>query len=84
MYDSFKHFCYLGDMISAGGGVEASTTVRVRCGWKKFRKLSPLLTSRALSLVIKGKIYSACVRSVILYGAETWPVKVDDRQAGKN
>ena len=71
-YDSVKQFCYLGDMITA------SRTVRVRCGWKKIRELLPLLTSRALSLVIKVKIYSACVRSVILYGAETWPVKADD------
>ena len=32
-----EEFCYLGNMICAGGGAEASSIVRVRCGWKKFR-----------------------------------------------
>ena len=36
-------FCYLGDMISAGGGAEESRIARIRCGWKKFRELLPLL-----------------------------------------
>jgi hypothetical protein len=26
---------------------------------------------------LKGKIYSACVRSVMVYGRETWSMKVD-------
>ena len=30
-------FCYLGDMLDAGGGAESSTVTRVRSGWKKFR-----------------------------------------------
>ena len=41
---------YLGDMLSAGGGVEESCIARIRCGWKTFRELLPLLTSRVLSL----------------------------------
>ena len=28
-------FCYLGDMLDAGGGAESSTVTRVRSGWKK-------------------------------------------------
>ena len=34
--------CYLGDMISAGGGAELSSWIRVRCAWSKFRELSPI------------------------------------------
>ena len=30
-------FCYLGDMIGAGGGAEDAARARVRCGWGKFR-----------------------------------------------
>ena len=30
-------FCYLRDMLDAGGGAESSTVTRVRSGWKKFR-----------------------------------------------
>ena len=33
--------------------------------------------NKGASLTLKGKIYSACVRSVMIYGSETWPMKVD-------
>ena len=66
-------FCNLGDMLDAGGGAESSTVTRVRSGWKKFRELLPLLTTKAISLKVKGELY----RSVILYGSETWPIKVE-------
>ena len=72
-------FCYLGDVIGAGGGAEASAVARVRSGWRKFRELLPLLTSRG-SLRLKGKLYATCVRSVMLYGTETWAMKEEDLQ----
>ena len=43
-------FCYLGDMLSAAGGCELSTTTRVKTTWKKFKDLLPVLSSRHLSL----------------------------------
>ena len=73
-------FCYLGDMLDAGGGAESSTLTRVRSGWEKFRELLPLLTTKAISLKVKGELYAACVRSVMLYGSETWPIKVEESQ----
>ena len=30
-------FCYLSDMLSAGGGCEMAVTTRVKTAWKKFR-----------------------------------------------
>ena len=57
-------FCYLGDMLSAGGGCEMAVTTRVKTAWKKFRELLPVLTSRHLS----------CVRSAMLHASETWPL----------
>ena len=77
-YEVVNQFCYLGDMLSAGGGAEASTVARVRSGWKKFRELLPLLTSRTFSHKVKGRLYTACVRSAMLYGSETWPLKQED------
>ena len=77
-YEVVDQFCYLGDMLSAGGGAEASTVARVRSGWKKFRELLPLLTSRIFSHKVKGRLYTACVRSAMLYGSETWPLKQED------
>ena len=55
-------FCYLGDMLNGGGSSLASIS-RVRCGWKKFRELSGILTSKKVALRLKGIVYGACVRS---------------------
>ena len=62
-----QKFCYLGDMIEAQGGASAGVIARVRSGWSKFRELLPLLTSKALPLLTKGRVYQACVRSVMMY-----------------
>jgi len=71
-------FCYLGDMIGSGGGVEEATRTRVRCAWGKFNELAPILTKRGVSLKVKGKIYQACVQRVLVYASETWAMKVED------
>src|SRR3989441_12238676 len=73
-------FCYLGDVIGKGGGAEEASRARVRCAWKKFRDLRRLLTMSGASLKVKGKIYRACVQRVLVYGSETWQMKMDDMQ----
>ena len=65
-------FCYLGDMLSAGGGCEIAVTTRVKTAWKKFRELLPVLTSCHLSYKTRGHIYSSCLRSAMLHASETW------------
>ena len=64
--------CYLGDMLSAGGSCELSSTIRVKCAWKMFRELLPVLTSRFIPLITRGRVYRSCLRSVMLYGSECW------------
>ena len=59
-------------------GVVEAARARVRCAWAKFKELSPILTVRGASYRIKGRIYSACVQSVLIYGTETWAMKADD------
>ena len=71
-------FCYLGDMIGKGGGVVEAVRNRVRCAWSKFRELYPILAVRGVPLRVKGKIYRACVQSVLMYGSETWALRVED------
>ena len=65
--------CYLGDMLSAAGGCELSTTTRVKTAWKKFKDLLPVLSSRHL-FKTHGHVYSSCVRSAMLHASETWPL----------
>ena len=65
---------YLGDMLSAAGGCELSTTTRVKTAWKRFKDLLPVLSSRHLSFKTCGHVYSSCVRSAMLHASETWPL----------
>ena len=65
-------FCYLGDMLSAAGGCELSTTTRVKTASKKFKELKPDLSSCHLSFKTRGRVYS--VRSAMLNASETWPL----------
>src|SRR5437867_7400575 len=52
----------------------------VRCAWGKFMDLKMLLTARGASLRVKGKIYRACVQRMLVYGSETWAMKMVDMQ----
>ena len=65
-------FCYLGDMLSAGGGCELAAITSCKCAWGKFLQLLPLLTNHQVPLLTRGKVFSSCVRSVMLHAAETW------------
>ena len=67
-------FCYLDDMLSAGGGCEITVNTRVKTAWKKFRELLPVLTSPHLSNKTRSHVYSSCVRSAMLHASETWPL----------
>jgi len=35
----------------------------------------PLLTYKDVFLIMRGRLYSSCVRSSMLHGSETWPVR---------
>ena len=67
-----RGFCYFRDRVNAFGGYEAAVTARARIGWVKFKECDELLNSKRFSLKIKGMVYQSCVRSVMLYGSETW------------
>ena len=64
-------FCYLCDMLSAGGGCDIVVTTCVKTAWKKFRELLPVLASCHLSYKTRGHVYSSCVRSAMLHASET-------------
>jgi len=74
-------FCYLGDMWSVDGDADAAVENRIRIGWIKFRQLVPLLTNKDISLKVRGRLFSSCVRSSMLHGSETWPVRKENEVA---
>ena len=60
-------FCYLGDMLGAGG-VEEAARASVRCAWAKFKELSPILTAHGASHCYKGQdIQSLCPECVDIW-----------------
>ena len=71
-------FCYLGDMLSVDGDADATLEARIRNSWNKFRQLVPLITNKDVSLIMRGRLYSSCVRSCMLHGSETRPAKKEN------
>ena len=76
--DCVENFCYLGDVIGVGGGAEDACRNRVKNAWMSFNKLQPILTTRGVSLRLKGKFYRMCVQRVMVYGSETWPMRAEE------
>jgi len=65
-------------MLSEDGDADAAVEARIRIGWNKFRQLAPLLTNKDVSLIMRGRLYSSCVRSSMLHGSETWLVRKEN------
>ena len=59
------------------GDAYAAVEARIRVGWE----LVPLLTNNNISLTRRGKLYSSCVRSSMLHGSESWPVRKENEMA---
>jgi len=56
-------FCYLDDMLSVDGDTDAAVETRIRIGWNKLKQLVPLLTNKDISLIVRRRLCSSCVRS---------------------
>ena len=70
--EEVQQFCYLGDMLDCEAGVERAVRARVAAAWQRWREVASLLVNRSIGLRSRGNVYKACVRSALLYGAETW------------
>ena len=76
--DVESSFCYLGDMVSQGGGCLDGITTRIRCAWGKFRELLPLFTSSYIPLKKKGEMFCIYIRNVLLHASECWAPTASD------
>ena len=68
--EEVESFCYLGSIVDREGGVERAVRARVATAWSKWREIAGLLGNKRIPLKNRAHIYSACIRSVLLYGAE--------------
>ncbi|VDP71320.1 unnamed protein product [Schistosoma mattheei] len=64
-------------MISPNGLVSDEISARIRKARLVFANLRHLWRRPDIRLSIKGRIYCAAVRSVLIYGSETWPLRVE-------
>ena len=75
--DQFK---YLGSVIAANGGVEADVHHRVNEGCKVLGALKGVMKKRGLEMNIKKVLYEKVVMLTVMYGSESWAMKVIERQ----
>ncbi|CAH8656857.1 unnamed protein product [Schistosoma curassoni] len=73
-----KKFVYLGSCINAGGGVSDEINARIVKARAAYANLGHLWRLRNVSLAVKGRIYKASMRAVLLCACETWPLRVED------
>jgi len=65
-------FAYLGSIIDNPGGTEADTTARIQKVQTAFSALNKIWHSVAYSTQTKLRIFNTNVKTVLLYGCETW------------
>ncbi|CAH8475908.1 unnamed protein product [Schistosoma mattheei] len=76
--EGVDNFTYLGSLISPNGLVFDEIAARIRKARLAFANLRHLWRRRDIRLSIKGRVYCVAVRSVLLYGSETWRLRVED------
>ncbi|EYC13319.1 hypothetical protein Y032_0044g915 [Ancylostoma ceylanicum] len=68
-----EYFKYLGSTLSADGSLDHEVVCRINAAWLKWGAMTGVLCYKKISGRFKSKVYRAVVRSVALYGAESWP-----------
>jgi hypothetical protein len=67
-----QSFTYLGSIIDQQGGTVADVKARIGKARAAFIQLKNIWASRELSMTTKVRLFNSNVKSVLLYGAETW------------
>ena len=70
--EEVQSFTYLGSVIDQQGGTDADVKARIGKARAAFIQLKNIWTSKELSLTTKIRLFNSNVKSVLLYGAETW------------
>ncbi|KER25325.1 hypothetical protein T265_07200 [Opisthorchis viverrini] len=73
-----ERFTYLGSCISPDCSVTDEVNARICKARAASANLRYLWRQNGLSLNLKGRVYQATVRAVLLYGCETWPIRAAD------
>ena len=74
--EEVEEFTYLGSIFDKQGGTDADVRVRTGKARGAFIQLKNIWSSRDLAITTKIRIFNTNVKSVLLYGAETWRTTV--------
>jgi hypothetical protein len=75
--DFTKEFKYLGSTIDSSLTSDADVDMQIKASTSAFGALKNVFTSLSVDLRVKGRIYSALVLSILLYGSEAWCLRED-------
>ena len=79
--EEVQSFPYLGNEVDQSGKVQKVLAVRLeKAGWVYQMWRRKLFQSRNISIVTKMSVFQTLGMSVLLYGAETWAVTLQDTQ----
>ncbi|VDP07826.1 unnamed protein product [Schistosoma curassoni] len=70
--EDVEFFTYLGSIIDEQGGSDADLKARIGKAGAASLQLKNIWNSKQLSTNIKVTMFNANVKTVLLYGAETW------------
>ena len=70
-------FTYLGSVLAVGGGTEEDVKARIGKARTTFNILNKIWKTKNISLNTKLKIFNSNVKSVLLYGSETWRTTIN-------
>lgn len=73
--EQIDQFKYLGSEISANGDASCDISSRIAKASSALNQLNSLWHNRRISMKTKRRVYFACIRPVLIYGCETWPLK---------
>ncbi|VDP24711.1 unnamed protein product [Schistosoma curassoni] len=70
--EDVKSFTYLDSIIDEQGGSDADVKARIGKARAAYLKLRNIWNSKQLSTNTKVRIFNTNIKTVLLYGAETW------------
>ena len=73
-------FTYLGSSINSQGSMYHEINCRIRKASTAFKQLNKIWTSKKFTLKTKLRFYNSNVMSTLLYGCETWHLKLSQER----
>ena len=79
-FEMVEEFKYLGTILTNQNSIQEEIKSRMKSGNTCYHSVRNLLSSSLLSKNLKIKIYRTTVLPVVLYGCETWSLKLREER----